>query len=200
MACRLCAEPGLHVLCPGCTSATADTVHALPGLCDQLAAHLPPARGRRARTGPRAHAPLPAQLEALALRAVGGIPTTLATWAHHLVHARNLDHPVHARTTPLHHQHAATIARHLPWAAAHLEAAATLAREVTELAARARRVIDPPETLRTELRCPVSQSADGTPCAGPLSVDTDAMVIRCYSCKAEWPQDRWLHLGHVLAT
>lgn len=202
MACSACTLPadGAH-LCPPCLTHLARTVKALPVQYAALAGHLPPARRPSAgRPTARPHAPLPAQLEALSLRAVGGIPTALTYWSNAVVRARHMPMPPRDRTTPLLAHHAHVLARHLPWCAVHFPDVVSLWGDLDALRVRAEHVLNPSEEIRTGLRCPVINEATGRPCTGPLSADVDSHVIRCSSCKTVWTGEQWLLLGRVLAT
>lgn len=124
------------------------------------------------------------------------IPSVLTSWA--TLHARELDvaGPQFGASV---HQLAAFLARYVDWSAAQ-EWAGDYVRELGELRARARTLIDLPRPPRAEVGpCPEYQ--DGQRCVGVLRStvreerDPRPSSIDCDRCGATWDSTQWMRLG-----
>ncbi|MCL6733318.1 hypothetical protein [Streptomyces neyagawaensis] len=202
MNCTLCRSPLQHgSLCPTCTIDTLEYIGRLPGLWTELEDWLIPGIRGGAQYGGRARmaeAPLPLDEEALTLRAAGGIAGVLEDWHDAICDARAMATP--ARTGSLAHR-VQTASRGLAeqihfialW-----EQGGQLGREVRQLVARVRRVVEPgyeedEPKAPTFLGYCVAVDAVGVACGAKLFADM-RKAVQCERCLCPYPPDRWLAL------
>lgn len=198
--CELCGRD-LHAdarayLCPGCTRGTDERLDALPGLYDELAAHLP--RGQRT-TGPTAsggrhEAPMPVSENVLTLRGPGGILGIVEDWREALHADLGWTRPEPRGT--FEERLVASVAGlrvNLLWIASSWPAAGAFAEEIRDLVDSVRSIVDPPERTIRIGHCPAVHE-DGAQCGSPLRALPGDAEIRCRWCGAVYLESTWLSL------
>jgi len=185
--------------CPLCLKPSRDTVHAscrqhvyedladLPKLYRQLADALEPSRrGDQARGGTRT-APLPCSLDALDLRARGGIQGVLTSWEDDVRDTLDWElRPFRGSIEQDVDGSAQFLQVQLAWICDSHPAAKELADEIRQIAGQARRLITgekPPR--RIGVTCP---------CGTVLRVTLDTPGVRCGGCEAQYGHAEVLRL------
>jgi hypothetical protein len=204
MICTLCRSPLQHgSLCPACTIDTLEYLGWLPGLWAELEDWLIPGIRGGSQYGGRvrmAEAPMPLDEEALTLRAAGGIVGILEDWHDAICDARGL--PAPARPGSLAHRVEAA-SRGLTGQIHFIalwEQGGQLGREVRQLVARVRRVVEPgyeqdepkPPTF---LGYCIAVDTSGVVCGARIFADMDK-AVQCEWCLCPYPPERWLALRH----
>lgn len=203
MICTLCKKHLVHgALCAACTLDTLGHLHRLPRLWTALEAWLAPAVTGGAQYGGRvrhAEAPLPLDSEVLNLRAAGGIAGVLEDWRDAVRETRGL--PAPERTGSLAHRvtsAGAYLAGQIHFIAL-WDQGAQLGREVSQLAERVQRIVDPePEPGRDQpvlLGYCIAVYPSGMVCGTRIHADI-SRPVQCGWCLCPYPPDTWLQLRH----
>lgn len=185
--CAVCHRPSRPRVHDGCRDRIAGYLLELPSLYRQLADVLQPGRrGNTVRSGTRA-APLPCNLDALDLRARGGIEGVLGSWERDVVdilgwapspYRGTVEQAVMDSATFLHLQ--------LPWICEEHPAVKEFASELRQTVAQAERLItgeSPPR--RITVACP---------CGGLLRVTLDTPGAKCGGCETQYGHAEVLRL------
>lgn len=205
MICTLCkTKQPYGGLCPTCITDTLDHIHDMPRLWADLEDWLIPGVRGSAPYGGRvrmAEAPLPLDEEALTLRAAGGIVGVLEDWHDAICQTRHLPAPSHAGSLACRVGAAAAgLAGHIHFIAL-WEQGAQLAREIRQLVARIRHVVEPGHEL-DEPKPPlllgycVAVDPSGVVCGARIYADI-RRAVQCGWCLSLYPPDRWLELRRL---
>lgn len=185
-ACVICDRPSRDRVHPGCRARLHEQLLALPRLYRALALALHPGRrGDGGRTGTRT-APLPCNLDALDLRARGGIEGVLGGWARDLCEREGWTVPLLGDIEGIVDWAAALLAANVGVLCDEHPAIRELADEVRQITAQARRLITgetPPRTV------PVA-----CPCGHVLRVSLDTPGTRCAGCGEQYGHAEVLRL------
>lgn len=117
------------------------------------------------------------------------VPGTLGSWCQSLADARGIRSPTDRSVPGL----SGYLDTHLDWITRQ-DWVADLATELRELHTQLSRGR---HDWRPIGDCPVL--TDTGACGATLLASLDLGTARCWVCGAEWPCDRWLYLGSVLA-
>ncbi|MFJ3839437.1 hypothetical protein ACIPY6_28575 [Streptomyces sp. NPDC090054] len=185
--CPLCLKPSRDAVHPSCRQHVFEDLAALPNLYRQLADALEPGRrGDQGRGGTRT-APLPCSLEALDLRARGGIQGVLTSWEDDVRDTLGWeDRPFRGSIEQDVDGSAAFLQTQLAWICDSHPAAKELADEIRQIAGQARRLIT---GERAPIRVPVA-----CPCGRVLRVTLDTPGERCPGCETQYGHREVLQL------
>lgn len=184
--CEVCDRPSVPRVHDGCRERIQENLDALPDLYEQLAAALTPGRrGGDGRTGSRS-APLPCSLDALDLRARGGIEGILATWNADLCEREGWTIREYGSVETAVRAHAAQLSVNLPLICDEHPAVREFADEIRQITVQARRIITGERApRRVKVACP---------CGGTLKVTLDTPGARCPSCGEQYGHTEVLQL------
>ncbi|CAM5602122.1 hypothetical protein [Streptomyces coeruleorubidus] len=183
--CAVCDRPSVPRVHPGCQDRIKENLDALPSLYRQLAEALVPGRrGGDGRTATRS-APLPCSIEALDLRARGGIEGVLASWAADFYEREGWTLPQYGSVESAVSGYSGILVINLRLLCDEHPAIRELADEVRQVAGQARRVITGEAPPR---KVPVA-----CPCGRVLRVTLDTPGERC-GCGQQYGHDELFRL------
>lgn len=169
--CAVCDRPSVPRVHPGCQDRIRENLDALPGLYRQLAEALVPGRrGGDGRSATRS-APLPCSIEALDLRARGGIEGVLASWAADFYEREGWTLPQYGSVEAAVQGYSGILVINLRLLCDEHPAIRELADEVRQISGQARRIITGEAPPR---KVPVA-----CPCGRVLRVTLDTPGERC---------------------
>ncbi|MFE9398632.1 hypothetical protein [Streptomyces flavidovirens] len=185
--CPLCDRPCNGPVHEGCQAKLDENLAALPALYVELEDALYPGRrGGEGRTGTRT-APIPCNLDALDLRAHGGIEGILGSWEDDVRSILGWDlRPFRGSTQQTVIGCVAFLRLQLPWIVTEHPAAREFSDELRQIAGQARRLVTgeaPPR--RVTVACP---------CGGTMRVTLDTPGARCPSCSTQYGHTEVLQL------
>lgn len=184
--CAICDKAARSRVHPGCRDRLAANIRELPQLYRKLAHTLEPGRrGDGARSGTR-HAPLPCSLEALDLRARGGIEGVVGGWARDLCEREGFDLPDCQSVEAIVDWSCGLLLANLGVLVDEHPAIKEIADEVGQVAGQARRLITGEKPPR---RVPVA-----CPCGHTLKVTLDTAGVKCPACDAQYGHAEALRL------
>lgn len=184
--CEICSKPSVPRVHEGCIDRVRQNLLALPGLYRDLAAALHPGKsGSGGRSGTRT-APLPCSIDALDLRARGGIEGVLATWSADLCEREGWTLPVFGTVETAVAGYAALLTMNLLRICDEHPAVKEFADELRQIVGQARRIITGERPPR---RIPVA-----CPCGQILRVTLDTAGARCPGCDVQYGHDELLGL------
>lgn len=185
--CELCLRPATSRVHDGCQQKTRQNLLQLPGLYRALADALQPGRrGDNGRGSIGRTAPLPCNLEALDLRARGGIEGVLATWAADLCERERWQLPRYGSIEAAVDGYADLLLRNLTMICDEHPAVREFAAELRQIAGQAERLITGERPAR---RIPV-----GCPCGTVLRITIDTPGARCPGCEVQYGHAEVLQL------
>lgn len=188
--CEICLHPATTRVHAGCQQRIRQNLIQLPGLYRELADALQPGRrGDNGRGSIGRTAPLPCNLDALDLRARGGIEGILAGWAADLCERERWQLPQYGNVEAAVDGYADLLLRNLTMICDEHPAVREFATEVRQIAGQAERLITGEKPAR---RIPV-----GCPCGAVLKVTIDTPGIRCDVCGAQYGHAEALRLPAV---
>ncbi|MFD4912815.1 hypothetical protein ACFWNR_06285 [Streptomyces virginiae] len=193
--CELCFRPSVSRVHDGCQQKIRQNLIDLPGLYAALADALQPTRrgdGGRASSGRTA--PIPCNLEALDLRARGGIEGVLATWSADLCEREQWQLPQYGTVEGAVHGYADLLLRNLTMICDEHPAVREFASEIRQIAGQASRLVTGEKPAR---RIPVSCAEPD--CYTVLSVTIDTPGVRCHGCGHQYGHGEALQLTPVRA-
>lgn len=177
--CEICLRPATSRVHDGCRQQIRETLTELPTLYAALADALQPVRrGDGGPTGSGRAAPIPCNLEALDLRARGGIEGVLATWAADLCEREQWQLPQYGSVEAAVDEYAGLLIRNLGIICDEHPAVREFAGEIRQIAGQARRLITGERPPR---RIPVV-----CPCGTVLKVTLDTPGARCAGCEMQY--------------
>ncbi|MFD5910268.1 hypothetical protein ACFWHL_16275 [Streptomyces massasporeus] len=183
--CAVCDRPSVPRVHPGCQDRIRENLDALPGLYRQLAGALTPGRrGGDGRTATRS-APLPCSIEALDLRARGGIEGVLASWAADFYEREGWTLPQYGSVESAVAGYSGILVINLRLLCDEHPAIRELADEVRQVTGQARRIITGEAPPR---KVPVA-----CPCGRVLRVTLDTPGERC-GCGQQYGHDELFRL------
>lgn len=183
--CAVCDRPSVPRVHPGCQDRIKENLDALPGLYRQLAGALVPGRrGGDGRTATRS-APLPCSIEALDLRARGGIEGVLASWAADFYEREGWTLPQYGNVETAVQGYSGILVINLRLLCDEHPAIKELADEVRQVTGQARRIITGEAPPR---KVPVA-----CPCGRVLRVTLDTPGERC-GCGQQYGHDELFRL------
>jgi hypothetical protein len=175
--CAICDNTARTRVHPGCRQRIRDNLAELPALYRQLEGALYPGRsGGDGRSATRT-APLPCSLDALDLRARGGIEGVLASWAADLCEREGWDLPAYGTVETAVEGYSGLLLLNLTLLCDEHPAIREIADEVRATVGQARRLIDgerPPR--RVHVICP---------CGQQLGFTLDTLGLRCPNCQTQ---------------
>lgn len=187
--CAVCLRPSQPRVHDGCRDRIRANLAALPGLYRQLAEALHPGRrGGDGRTGTRT-APLPCNLDALDLRARGGIEGILSGWARDLCEREQWTLPQYGTVEAAVEGYSGLLLSNLPIICDEHPAVKEIADELRQIVGQAQRLITgEPAPIRVPVVCKV----DG--CGGIMRVTLDTPGERCPNCGEQYGHSEVLQL------
>lgn len=185
--CELCLRPANSRVHDGCQQKIRQNLLELPGLYAELAEALEPSRrGDGGRSSSGRAAPIPCNLEALDLRARGGIEGVLATWAADLCEREQWQLPQYGTVELAVDGYAHLLLRNLGMICDEHPAVREFAAELRQIAGQAQRLITGDRPPR---RIPVA-----CPCGHVLRVTLDTPGARCPGCETQYGHAEVLQL------
>ncbi|MFC5802773.1 hypothetical protein [Streptomyces formicae] len=176
--CAVCDRPARERVHRGCEDRMRTNLEALPRLYRALAAALQPGRrGGDGRSGTRT-APIPCSLDAVDLRARGGIEGVLGGWARDLCEREGWSIPDYTSITAIVDWGAKTLITNLPMICDEHPAVKEIADELRSVRAQAERLITGEKPPR---RVPVA-----CPCGAILRVTLDTAGVKCPGCSQQY--------------
>ncbi|MFF5703440.1 hypothetical protein ACFY7H_13165 [Streptomyces sp. NPDC012794] len=177
--CTLCLKPSRDTVHASCRQHVYEDLAELPALYRQLGDALQPSRrGDQTRGGTRT-APLPCSLDALDLRARGGIQGVLTSWEDDVRDTLDWEErPFRGSIQQDVDGAAAFLQNQLAWICDSHPAAKELGDEIRQIAGQARRLITGERPAR---RIPVA-----CPCGQVLRVTLDTPGVRCGGCETQY--------------
>ncbi|MER7806139.1 hypothetical protein [Streptomyces sp900116325] len=176
--CELCLHPSVPRVHDGCRDRVRQNLLALPGLYRQLGDALVPGRhGGGGRSGTRT-APLPCNIDALDLRARGGIEGVLATWAADLCDREGWTLTEYGTVEAAVDGYSALLLNNLTMLCDEHPAIKELADELRQIVGQARRIVT---GEKPPIRIPVACNR----CGHILKVALDMNGIRCPRCQTQ---------------
>lgn len=170
----------------GCQERIAEALRELPQLYRQLGDSLTPdRRGGDGRAGTR-HAPLPCSVEALDLRARGGIEGVVGGWARDLCEREEWDVPAYQSVVAIVDWACATLLANLGVICDEHPAIREMADELRQVAGQASRIITgekPPRKIGVSCTC-----------GRTLKVTLDTAGVKCPDCSAQYGHSEALRL------
>lgn len=185
--CAVCLRPSQPRVHDGCRQHIRDNLLELPGLYRQLEDALHPSRrGSNGRAATRT-APLPCNLDALDLRARGGIEGILGSWARDLYERERWpDFPQYGTVGTAVDGYAQILLTNLTTICDEHPAVKEFANELRQIAGQAQRLITgerPPR--RVTVTCP---------CGDTMRVTLDTPGARCPGCSEQYGHAEVLQL------
>lgn len=185
--CELCLRPSASRVHDGCRQQIRQNLIELPTLYAELADALQPARrGDSGRASCGRTAPIPCNLEALDLRARGGIEGVLATWAADLCEREQWQLPQYGTVEAAVDGYSELLLRNLTTICDEHPAVREFAAELRQIAGQARRLSTGDRPPR---RIPVT-----CPCGTVLRITLDTPGARCPSCDVQYGHAEVLQL------
>jgi hypothetical protein len=185
--CELCFRPAATRVHDGCKQKIRDNLTRLPSLYAALADALQPTRrgdGGRASSGRTA--PIPCNLEALDLRARGGIEGVLATWAADLCEREQWQLPQYGTIEAAVNGYADLLLRNLTTICDEHPAVREFAAEIRQIVGQASRLTTGEKPPR---RIPVQCG-----CGTVLRITIDTPGARCPGCETQYGHAEVLQL------
>jgi hypothetical protein len=178
-----------------------EKLQGFPNKYNELSKELIPSQGRSERVGGSKTPPIPVRLETLHLRS-GGISKPL------------MEHEAQVRIEQRHTRitfrgqefnRITLTCKYLTaqgqWIFEHYADAPELAKTINEISKRINAVLGFKSDLMTIGTCP-SQDEDGQECGANLQINPSTLTsfgdIKCRSCGAVWPSEKWRLLGRML--
>lgn len=195
--CELCDSPSAVRVHDGCRVRLDGRLAELPPAWRALAVFLVPGStgDRNGRRPSRDEAPLPVRLDVLDLRARGGIQR-LAEWERDTRELLGWSPPPFRGSVEQSVSGTVTFLRNnLLWLCDQHPAVRDLDREVYEITAEIRSVVDPIDPADRPRRlgyCP-QETVDG-PCGAVVVLPAGASTAVCRWCRTQWAPDQWLAL------
>ncbi|MFF1843083.1 hypothetical protein ACFVW9_15220 [Streptomyces sp. NPDC058217] len=184
--CELCLRPSVPRVHEGCVERVRHNLRTLPGLYRELGdALVPGRRGGGGRSGTRT-APLPCNIDALDLRARGGIEGILATWAADLCDREGWTLTEYGTVEVAVAGYAELLLMNLQMICDEHPAVKELADELRQIVGEAQRIITgekPPRTI------PVA-----CPCGQILRITLDTAGARCPGCGEQYGHSELMDL------
>lgn len=195
--CELCDSPSTVRVHDGCRARLDGRLAVLPGAWRALAVFLVPgSTGDRNGRPSRVEAPLPVRLDVLDLRARGGIQR-LAEWERDTRDLLGWSPPPFRGTVEQTVTGTVTFLRNnLLWLCDQHPAVRDLDREVAEITAEIRSIVDPVDPADRPRRlgyCPTL--LDGVLCGAVISLAPGRSSAACRWCGSDWAPSRWLELA-----
>ncbi|MEU3665780.1 hypothetical protein [Streptomyces virginiae] len=185
--CELCLRPATSRVHGGCQQKIRQNLLELPSLYAALADALEPSRrGDNGRSSSGRTAPIPCNLEALDLRARGGIEGVLATWAADLCEREQWQLPQYGTVEAAVDGYADLLLRNLAMICDEHPAVREFAAELRQIAGQAERLVTGEKPPR---RIPVQ-----CPCGTVLRVTIDTPGARCPGCEVQYGHSEVLQL------
>ncbi|MEU0937643.1 hypothetical protein [Embleya sp. NPDC005971] len=184
-----------RVACRRCELRLDGQLESLPGHYDALAdALLPGAQADSTPVSGTRTPPLPVRLEALNLRAPGGMVTILTDWEDDWRRLYGWQ-PARARGRAEETLDGAVrfLRNNLGWACRQHPAIGEFAGEIGELVARCKAACGARSDAKYIGDCPGPD--DDQECGTRLYADPWMDFIRCRRCRSEWPRSEWIGLG-----
>lgn len=185
--CAVCDRPSVPRVHPGCQERIRGNLEALPGLYVELAEALVPGRrgGDGGRSGSRT-APLPCSLDALDLRARGGIEGVLASWAADFYEREGWTLPQYGTVEAAVLGYSGILIINLRLLCDEHPAIRELADELRAVVGQARRIVTgekPPRRIGVQCSC-----------GHTLRVTLDTAGVKCPACSAQYGHSEALRL------
>ncbi|WP_411102476.1 hypothetical protein [Streptomyces sp. cmx-4-9] len=185
--CELCLRPSASRVHDGCQQKIRQHLIDLPGLYAALAEALEPGRcGDGGRTSSGRTAPLPCSLDALDLRARGGIEGVLAGWSADLCEREQWQLPQYGTVEAAVDGYADLLLRNLAMICDEHPAVREFATELRQITGQAERLITGDRPPR---RIPVT-----CPCGTVLRITLDTPGARCPGCEVQYGHAEVLQL------
>lgn len=185
--CELCFRPATSRVHDGCRQKIRQNLLDLPGLYAALADTLEPGRsGDSGRSSSGRAAPIPCNLEALDLRARGGIEGVLAGWSADLCEREDWQLPQYGTVETAVHGYAELLLRNLQIICDEHPAVREFANELRQIAGQAERLTTGDRPPR---RIPVT-----CPCGTILRITLDTPGARCPGCEIQYGHAEVLQL------
>ncbi|MFF3324935.1 hypothetical protein [Streptomyces sp. NPDC002889] len=184
--CAVCDKPSQPRVHRGCEDRMRANLEALPGLYRQLESALYPGRrGGDGRSATRT-APLPCSLDAVDLRARGGIEGVVGGWARDLCEREQWTVPEYRSVEAVIDWGTKTLLVNLPMICDEHPAVKEIAHELQSTVAQAQRLITGDRPPR---RIPVA-----CPCGQTLRITLDTAGVRCPGCSEQYGHTEALSL------
>ncbi|MER6488778.1 hypothetical protein ABT264_35180 [Streptomyces virginiae] len=185
--CELCFRPAATRVHDGCKQKIRENLDQLPGLYAALADALQPTRsGDSGRASSGRTAPIPCNLEALDLRARGGIEGVLATWAADLCEREQWQLPQYGTIEAAVDGYADLLRRNLDMICDEHPAVREFAAEIRQIVGQASRLTTGEKPAR---RIPVQCG-----CGTVLRITIDTPGARCPGCETQYGHAEVLQL------
>jgi hypothetical protein len=193
--CEICRKPSVPRVHDGCRQHLDDNLAALPGLYADLADVLMPGRrGSDGRTATRAHSPIPANEEALDLRARGGIEGVVGSWTRDICEREDWEFPEYGSVDTAVSQYVRFLRNNLLAICDSHPAVYELAQEVAKVRGQAERLIKgEPGERKIPLLCD-GQLDGGDPCGAVIKITISTSGKQCPRCGTQRDRDQLLNL------